>query len=226
MITCYRLLLTATWAQIPFPHKCLLCKVLLEWSKSWRLAACSCQTPACWQEAPKKEKTSKICFSNKVLQSPSHILPKASQCLSTWVWKPLDSIEMLSISLAYNLSMSEGQGAVDLVRSLAGGGLFIRRRGMCHILEYLTPINWLAWGKIPANTRLLDVLKSRTASYLLFGIQSILGGFGHVTPGSSKAFSCLEERSWKKKTSLVGLHAWQCHRTLIWLQIGMVNFGV
>ena len=40
------------------------------------------------------------------------------------------------------------------------------------------------------------------------------GGF--VTQGSSKGLLLgLEEKSWKKKTSLVGLRAWLCHRPLI-----------
>lgn len=104
------------------------------------------------------------------------LAPCIQRLRSAWAFgfeKPLDSVEVLSISVAYN-----SEPGVDCARSLAGGGgLFIRRRGMCNVSEYLTPINWLAWGKILANTRLFDVSKSKTASCLLFGIQTVLGVF-------------------------------------------------
>lgn len=107
---------------------------------------------------------------------------------------PLDSMESLSIPSACNAKHVGGQGAARGLCEPAGGSSLFISRGMRNLPECLTPINWLAWGKILANTGLVEVSKPKTASWPVAGILSGLGLFRCI-------LGLAKERSWHSACS-------------------------
>lgn len=121
--------------------------------------------------------------------SPASCIQRLLSIWASGLENPLDSMESLSIPSACNTKHAGGQGAARGLCEPAGGSSLFISRGMRNLPECLTPINWLAWGKILANTGLVEVSKPKTASWPVAGI---LRGLGLFQCGLGLA----EERRW------------------------------